>query len=638
LRSAAGISISWINRPVHASTSVNRGLTKRWLRRGSGDGEPQPPETRIEGARAPLLDRLLAARGLSDPAAVRRFCDPKLSDLHDPSRLPNLDAAAAALVEAVRGGRSIVIYGDYDVDGVTAAAMLLHIIRAVKPDANVRTYLPHRLEEGYGLNRDALRQLRAAGADLVVSVDCGISAHEPARVARELGLRLIITDHHAIPADGALPDADLIVHPRLPGEGEPYPFGELCGAGVAFKLAWRFAALWCNSSRVSEQLQHTLMAMLPLAAMGTIADVVPLVGENRVIARYGLRLIKQTPLVGLRTLIEVSGLMEEDIDCEKVGFVLAPRLNACGRMGHAAEALRLLITSDAAEARAISLRLNEANQERQATERRILDHAARLAEDAGMTGDDRRIIVLADPAWHPGVVGIVCSRLAERFGRPTILLQTQADLCKGSARSIDGYSIHEGLLAAREHLETFGGHDAAAGLTLRPQNLDAFINAITEHANARIEPEQLVAAVRIDCDAALGELELEVVKKLAALSPFGRGNPRPSLRVQGLTIAEAPKQMGGQGRHLSMNVRDELANERRWLRCVWWNQGSLAADLAAGMRIDAVIEPRINHWNGRTSVEAEVKDVRVGERIEETPSPPGGGRRVGEVASGHAQQ
>jgi single-stranded-DNA-specific exonuclease len=556
------------------------------------------------------VERILLARGLDDRDAVRRFCDPKLTHLHEPALLPGASAAAERLVDAVRRDASIVIYGDYDVDGITATAILFHVIRAVAPEARLTSYVPHRLDEGYGLNDDALRQLRADGADVVVSVDCGITAAGPARVAAETGLELIITDHHNLPdGGGSLPEA-LLVHPRLPGGA--YPFGDLCGAGVAFKLAWRFAMTWCNSERVSAALQRTLIDMLPLVALGTIADVVPLVGENRVLTSYGLRLIRETPLVGLRALIEASDLAGERIDSHKVGFVLAPRLNACGRMGHAAEAVRLLTDAPPDEAKRIATRLAALNRERQATERRISDEAARMAEDAGMTGDDTRAIVLADPSWHPGVLGIACSRLVDRFGRPTVLLQRDGAACKGSARSIDGYSIYEGLRAASAHLESFGGHDAAAGLALPAAALDAFTAALVAHANASIAVEDLVPTLEIDCDAALAELDLVAVKRIGALSPFGRANRRPTLRLQSVTVAEPPRQIGAQGKHLQLRFhQDDEAGRRRVIRCIWFGSGARASDLAPGMRVDLAIEPKINEWQGRTSVEAEIRDVHL---------------------------
>jgi single-stranded-DNA-specific exonuclease len=553
---------------------------------------------------------VLAARGLDKPEAIRRFCEPKLTDLHDPQLLPNIDAAASRLVQAVRDDESIVIYGDYDVDGIAGSAILYHVIKAVAPGAGLRTYVPHRLEEGYGLNSEALVQLRADGADLAVSVDCGVTAHEPARAARAAGLDLIVTDHHHLPDPGApLPEAVAVVHPRL--AGSDYPFGELCGAGVAWKLAWAFATTWCGSKRVGKSVQKVLLDMLPMAALGTIADVVPLVDENRTIASFGLRWIKQTPVAGLRALIEASDLMGEAIDSEKVGFVLAPRLNACGRMGHADEAVHLLTAAAPAESREIARRLARLNRQRQETERRIAEHAARKAEDAGMTADGCRAIVLADESWHAGVVGIVCSRLVERYGRPVVLLQKQGDVCRGSARSIEGYSIHEGLTAAAGHLTRFGGHDAAAGLALRGADLDAFAADLIEHANAHIPVQQLTPAIRIDCDATMGELDIDEVRRIGSLSPFGRANPRPTVRITGAALAGPPRQIGANGRHLTMSLQADEGARRRWLRTVWFGAGSRAADLASGMRLDAVIEPKINAWNGRVSVEGMIRDVRI---------------------------
>ena len=585
-----------------------RGLTKRWLLREAGPSESAPT---ADAGLLPLVQRVLTARGIHGAAQIQSFCDPKLTDLYDPALMPNIDAAAARLIDAVRRDEVIVIYGDYDVDGITATAILYHTIKAAQQTARLRTYIPHRLDEGYGLNCEALRQLKAEGAHLVISVDCGITAAKSAQTAREIGLDLIITDHHDLPHDlSRLPEALALVHPRLPGSA--YPFGELCGAGVAFKLAWRFATLWCNSQRVSEALQKILISALPLVALATIADVVPLIDENRILTAFGLRLIKQTPLVGLRALIDAAGLMDEKIDSHKVGFVLGPRLNACGRMGHAADAVRMLTEASPEEAMSIARKLTELNQHRQSVERHILEQATGLAEDGGMTGDDRRVIVLAHESWHPGVVGIVCSRLAERYGRPVVLLHRQRDLCKGSARSIDGYSIHEGLCAAAQHLTTYGGHAMAAGLTLSPDHLEAFIAALTEHANEHISIEQLTPSITIDCDAALSELDLETVQRLSALSPFGRGNRPPMLRVCGAIIAEPPRQMGANGKHLSMQLRQETsATGRRWMRTVWWNAGERAGDLAAGMKIDVAIDPKVNDWKGRVSVEAQLHDVRL---------------------------
>lgn len=590
--------------PVAPSSDPHdlRGFTRRWRYRTTD-------AARQAAAGLGLPDRLLAVRGYGDPASIKRFCDPRLSDLHPPALLPGAVRAAERLAEAVRRRERIVIYGDYDVDGITATAILYHALKAADPDARISTYVPHRLEEGYGLNSEAIRQLAADGAGVIVSVDCGITAIHPARIARELGVDLIITDHHNLPAEGEpLPDAFAMVHPRLPES--VYPFGELCGAGVAFKLAWQFAIVYSGNERVGTHLQKRLLDLLPLVALGTIADVVPLVDENRILAGFGLRGIKQTPFDGLRALIEASDLMNEKIDSESVGFILGPRLNACGRMGHAAEAIRMLTDAPPEEAARIAKNLAKLNQERQKTERAIAIEAEQLAIDRGMTGDDRRIIVLAHESWHQGVVGIVCSRLVEKFGRPAILMQRMDDLCKGSARSIEGYSISAALAACTAHLATHGGHDMAAGLSLTPNALDGFTEAITTHANEHIESSLLTPSLSLDADVTLGELTTDAVERLQRLSPFGRGNPKPLLRLRDVSVQGSPRAIGRNARHLSLSVAEEGGERTRVLRAVWWSAASFAADLPVGTRVDLAIEPKLNHWNGRTTVEAEIKDAR----------------------------
>jgi single-stranded-DNA-specific exonuclease len=566
-----------------------------------------PPEY----ARLPLAERIMAVRGLTDPVQRQAFLEPTLHQLHPPALLPGADTAAERIVAAVRGGERIAIYGDYDVDGMTATAILVHVIRRLRPDADLVSYVPHRLEEGYGLNAPALEQLAAEGVRLVVTVDCGITARSEVAVGRAAGLDLIVTDHHEPPPGGAeaMPEA-ILVHPRLPGSA--YPNGDLCGAGVAFKLAWRIAQVWAGSDLVGQVARQALVDVLPLAALGTIADVVPLVGENRILTRFGLQTIKASPIEGLRALIEASRLTSEDIDDERAGFVLAPRLNACGRLGHARDAVRLLCDATGEEAARIAGMLARLNDERQKTERRITEQAVSLAESEGMTGEDRRAIVLADAQWHPGVVGIVCSRLVERFGRPVVLLQRGHDgMLKGSARSIDGYSIHAGLEACSAHLERFGGHEAAAGLTLRAERFEAFREALLRHAGEHIRPEQLVPSLRVDVDAVLRELTPEAVRAVRRLGPFGRGNPRPVVRLGGVQIKEAMR-MGGDLKHLSLQVRDPRdGSGGGTLRAVWFGGGEHAAALVPGRRIDLAVEPRVDRWRGQERVEAHVRDVRL---------------------------
>ena len=581
-----------------------RGLTAVWL--------PRCEELR---AGATLVQRVLAARGVGGESA-ESFLNPKLSALHDPSLMPGLDVAAERLLRAANSGEAIVIYGDYDVDGISASAILFHALRAVAPGANVRTYVPHRLEEGYGLNAASVQELCEVGvggassggpAKLIVSVDCGITAREPAMVAKRAGVDLIITDHHNLPSEAeGFPQAFALVHPRMPGS--VYPFGELCGAGVAFKLAWRVMTLSVGGGKLPEHLREVLLELLGLTSLGVIADVVPLVDENRVIARWGLSRIKYSKIEGLRALVEASGLGGENIKAEDVGFKLGPRLNACGRMGHAREAVELLTTATGARAIAIAQQLSQQNDQRRATERAIFEQAVELAERSGMTGDDRRAIVLAHPEWHQGVVGIVCSRLVEKFHRPTILMREHEGVCHGSGRSIDGYSLHAGLMACEKHLSKFGGHDMAAGLALSRDELGAFAEAFTAHANAAISPADLVAKHRYDTVASVEELTVAAVSQLEKLAPFGRDNPGVRLRIEGAKIATRPQLLGASNKHLTFAI----ATRGAAMRCLAWNWGERVQQLPLGASVDVLATPKINSWHGRSSVELEVVDVAGG--------------------------
>jgi single-stranded-DNA-specific exonuclease len=548
----------------------------------------------------------LAARGLTDPAETEAFLNPSLKGLHDPSLLPDADRAAERILDAIQGGEMIVIYGDYDVDGVTATAILWHTIKALAPDAHIRTYIPHRLDEGYGLNAEAIAALAEGGAGVIVSVDCGITACESALVAKRLGVDLIITDHHNPPATAAeMPQAFAAVHPRAPGSA--YPFGELCGAGVAYKLAWRLVTMSEGSARVSKRLRELLLHLLALAALGSIADIVPLVGENRIIARFGLGRLKQSPIAGLRALIDASGLDGADIDAERVAFTLAPRLNACGRLGHARDAVRMLTEASYEEAFAIAEELNGQNAARRKIEESIVEEAAEMAEAAGMTGPGRRAIVLAKSGWHAGVVGIACSRLAERYCRPTILLDDDGEQCHGSGRSVRGVNLHTALGHCAHLLERWGGHDMAAGLSLKRDNLAAFQDALIEQVNAVFGEEGLVRTLGYDCEATLDELTVATVTELAAMGPFGAGNPGIRLRLRGLTIDGAPRQVGKQGKHLQLRLR----GPGRPLKCIAWGWGGHAGDLAAGMPVEVLARPMLSTWGGATSVEAEMHDLCI---------------------------
>lgn len=603
--------------------SLGRGVKKRWrLRRTEG------------GQSGTLVERVLAARGIGEEGGrAERYLSPSLMHLHEPGLLPDIDRAAERLLAAIREREPVVIYGDYDVDGVAATAILYHTLThlaqwmAVEegpPPLPVRTYVPHRLEEGYGLNRAAIEALAAEGARVIVSVDCGVTAVDPARAARAAGVDLIITDHHNPPATEAeLPEAYAVVHPRRPGS--QYPRSELCGAGVAYKLAWRMAVL-AQGGRLNAEARRLLVDLLAFAALGTIADVVPLGGEsgegdeNRVIAYFGLTRVRSSPFVGLRALCAAAGLTGTTVSEWDVGFKLGPRLNASGRMNHAREAVELFTTADQTRAAEIAEKLEAANTERRAVESRIVRQAEAMALEAGMTGPDRRAIVLAHRDWHAGVVGICCSRLVERFCRPVLLMQLAEHegrlQAHGSGRSVDGFSLAAGLAACGEHLLKHGGHDMAAGLRLDAALMGAFTEAFIAHANERVSDEMLVHGLDIDAvidaagvdsgGAAPISYDVRTIKTLEKMKPFGRGNPAVKLLLRGVRLAMLPRVFGSTRTHveLMLDLGRGAAGRELYVPITAWGWaeelvGSTAPwKLTRGQVLDVVIEPKIDTYGG----------------------------------------
>ena len=589
------------------------GLLKRWLwDDAAGRRESDASRLASELGTHPLIGTLLAKRGLLDVAEARAFLGPKLTDLRDPVDLPGAEAAAGHIVEAARRGRPIIIYGDYDVDGITASAILWHTLTHI--GAAVSTYVPHRIDEGYGLNDEAIRQIAtdaaagAAGAEtrpLIVSVDCGITAVEPAKVATDVGADLIITDHHEFDADN-LPEALALVHPGLGAAAAGIEPSPLCGAGVALKLAWQIARVHCGSDRLPQALRDLLMDLLSLAALGTVADVVPLVGENRVLTAYGLGQIKRTSFVGINALIDAADLRGETIDAYHIGFVLGPRLNACGRMGHADDAVRLLTTADAEQAGKIATFLSRQNEQRRATEREIFEQARQMVIDRGADQPDCRAIVLGKQGWHPGVIGVVASRLVDAFARPVVMLSFDGEVARGSARSVDGVSICQALAHCDRYLSSYGGHDMAAGVRLPVVDVDAFTDQLVDHVNQLLGPDELTPALSIDAECSLDDLTAEMVRQLARLAPFGRGNPAPVLCVRGVRMAYAPRRVGRSGAHLKFTVADD----GRFVNAIAFGMGDLADQLPAGVELDVAFEPGINTWQGRSTVQMQVKDVK----------------------------
>jgi single-stranded-DNA-specific exonuclease len=555
---------------------------------------------------SPLVAHLLINRGIDDPRRAVAFLEARLGSLHDPELLPGAVEAAQKIDRAIRAGRKIVVYGDYDADGVCGTSILWTCLKLAGA-RNADYYIPHRIEEGYGVNAEALRRLAVEGqAELIVTVDCGISAVREAEVAAELGVELIITDHHTV--GPVLPRADAIVHPRLPGSR--YPSADLCGAGVAFKLAWQVCKSFGDGKKASPHLRDFLVRMLGLVALATIADIVPLSDENRVLVRRGLAGIVADPTVGLRALMEVTGCLEKRrLTSGTVGFGLAPRINAAGRLEQAMMAVDLLTTNDFAAARQIAAELDRCNTRRQEVERRIYEEARAMLEAQGGL-NDRGAIVLGQPNWHAGVIGIVAGRLAEIYRRPTIVFAIGETVAQGSARSIPGFDLYEAIKACSEGLLAFGGHPAAAGLKLTNDHLPVFARLFEERCRLSLTPEHTERVLTIDAEVPLGMLSVRVVDELDRLEPYGIGNPKPLLLASRLEVQGAPRSVGDQKNHLQLSLRqDDVV-----LKAIGWNLAERARGLVAGSRCSMVFHPSINEWNNRREVQLEVRDFAIEDR------------------------
>lgn len=552
------------------------------------------------------MAQALLNRGISDVEAGKAFISPSLMSLHDPCSLPGMPAAAGRLAKAIRDRDKIVVYGDYDVDGITGTAILWHAIRLL--GGQVEYYIPHRVDEGYGLNSQAMGQICDDGAKLIISVDCGITAVDEVQVARDRGVDVIITDHHEWRNDGRRPDC-LLVHPRLTGEGAAaYGNPHLCGSGVAMKLAWATGLQFAGGNgKVNAELRQFLVNATSLAALATIADVVPLVGENRILAHFGLMGVKHCPLVGVQALLESANLLKENIDSYHVGFLLAPRLNACGRMGHAADAVEMLTKADQARAREIAGWLEEQNRDRQNTEKQILAQALEQIEQLALHADHHHAIVVGAKGWHAGVIGIVASRIVDRYHRPAVVVALEDDGGHGSGRSVSGFHLANALAAVGDLLESSGGHEMAAGLRVHPSKFEDFRSRFMEYAKSTLAAELLVQELRIEAEAHLIDINRGVVEDLRRLGPFGQGNPKPLLCCRGVELIAEPNVVGRSGDHLQLRIKQGTAV----MKCIAFKFGSLAPQLHKGTRMDLAAEPCLNTYNGTTSVELDVKDIRL---------------------------
>ncbi len=555
----------------------------------------------------PLVAQLLVNRGQVEPEAATRFLNPSLSQLHDPVTIPGLVTAAERIQRAVLDRERVVIYGDYDVDGVCGSSLLWACLRSAGLET-VRYYIPNRIDEGYGLNVQALEQIRfEMRADLVVTVDCGITSIVEAERAAELGLDLIITDHHT--PGSTLPTAFAVVHPGLAHSRYPWP--HLCGAGVAFKLAWEVCRRLNDGRHATPRLKQFLCHAITQVALATIADMVPLADENRILVWYGLQGLYEDHAVGLRALCDVAEVKRDRrVSTGAVGFKLAPRINAAGRLDDARLAVELLTTDRDDRARELSDRLDQINRQRQQVERTIVEQArAQIEAMGGVSG--RGSIVVSDPTWHPGVIGIVAGRLAETYQRPAVVIAEQDEsFAQGSARSVDGFDVHRAIIDCADLLDRFGGHRAAAGIRLTPDRIDAFRERFEIYCQRELTSEQRRRTLWIDAEVHLGQLDHRIVTQIEKLEPFGLTNPKPNLLTDRVRLAADPRFVGKAQEHVQLR----LAQGEVILPGIAFQMAEKFRQVQAGDQLAIVYQPGFTRGKVRVEVLLEIRDVHLYEK------------------------
>ena len=532
-----------------------------------------------------LIARILVKRNIIEDEKINVFLNPTRKDFYNPFLMPDMEKAVDRIIKAIENNEKIMIFGDYDVDGITSITVLKKFL--LDRNANVSQYIPNRLFEGYGLNKDAIAKIAEDKFDLMITVDCGISGVEEVEYANSLGIETIVTDHHE-PGE-ILPNAIAVVDAKR--KDNIYPFNQLAGVGVVFKL------IQAISQRLNLE-EKEYLKYLDLVCVGTISDIVPLVDENRVIAKLGLKLVEVTKNIGLKTLLEVSGYKQ--IDSTTISFGIAPRINACGRMGHEQEALKLFLTEDANEAKEIALRLNEYNKERQEIEKRIFEEAVQEIEN---TDKEKDVIVLGKENWHHGVIGIVSSKITDLYFKPSILICFEEKVGKGSGRSVPGFDLYEALSNCNNHISRFGGHSMAVGITVEKDEFEDFKKDFEEYAqNSNIR--DIIPIIEIDETVGLKDINIRDIAELKLLEPFGEANKTPLLLCKNLIIHSI--RALSEGKHLKLSLRDD----NFWLDAIGFNQGHLTEEYRIGDKVDVVGTLEINQYNGRQSIQINLKDIR----------------------------
>jgi single-stranded-DNA-specific exonuclease len=538
-----------------------------------------------------VIAKVLANRNILNPNLARPFFTPNLDMLHNPYLMQDMDKAVERVLKNIKSGKPIMVFGDYDVDGTTGAAALYLAFQ--KFGADVTYYIPDREKEGYGLSYHGIEVAKDIGIDLIITCDCGINAFVQVDFANEQNIDLIITDHHT--TDTELPKAHAILNPKR--KDCEYPFKGLCGGGVAFKLI----------TAVGNELNIPLTdyeEIIPLITLGIAADVVPIKDENRVLVHHGLNILKNLEKPGLKTLLELAGL-KGHVSVGQLVFSIAPRINAAGRLGDANRAVELLVTDDQDKARLLVKELDNENKRRQMIQQAVVDEAL-LKVNAEADLKNENALVLANAGWHPGVVGIVASKIKEEFNRPTIIIALENGSGKGSARSVAGFDLYEALTACKTHLDGYGGHPMAAGLTLSNQKLEDFKKAFIDFANERLTKENLQATLTLDSEMALQDITPRFMEFLDKLSPYGPGNMRPKFAIRNVEIAGVPKVIGKTGEHIRFKIKQGLKS----YPAVGFGLSNKYEMLITGQPVDIACVVETNEWQGNTSIQMNVRDIK----------------------------
>lgn len=550
---------------------------------------------------SPITAQLLINRGIDDMSHASSFINSSLNSFHNPQQMKDMDKAVQRIIHAINTKEKIFIYGDYDVDGITATSLLILFLREIGVDASY--YIPKRTEEGYGLNLNAIKKIKEQGGSLIITVDCGITAVEETKAANEMGIDLIITDHHQL--SDKKPPAFAILHPGQ--DGCLYPFKSLTGVGIVFKLIKSLRSSFKDRG-VSQDRLPNLKKHLDLVSLGTIADIAPLLGENHIIAKYGLREISRTEKAGLKALKTVAGIHERDVTVTDVGFLLGPRINAAGRLGDADSAIRLFTTSDINEALEIARHLNSENKKRQIIQDDILKEVRKqISEQCSV--EKERAIVLSSPNWHQGVIGIVASKVVEEYYKPTILISVDGEYGKGSARGIPSFHLYEGLRRCSDLLVDFGGHKYAAGLTIKKDRIDEFRNYFQQVTAEVLKDEDCIPQIDIDMTVGLSDMDYTLLEEIERIGPFGTSNPPPLFCSKDVKVVGEPALIGKNNAHLKMDIEDGA----EMMEVIGFNVSHLLKEIDDGGLYDIVYTPMTNNWGRNRRLQLKLKDIRIAE-------------------------